>query len=150
MYFDPTLETVCDTIPAQEFLTRGENPDDDMSYLPPFMVAERGDCSFVKKVRVMEEAGVALAIIADNTNEDISNIVMSDDGTGSGIRIPSVLISKADGQILTDFMRTASQEQLDQISILVNFDMTNPDNRVEYDIWYSSSNDQALDFIQDF
>ena len=147
MYFDPTLETVCDTIPAQEFLTRGENPDDDMSYLPPFMVAERGDCSFVKKVRVMEEAGVALAIIADNTNEDISNIVMSDDGTGSGIRIPSVLISKADGQILTDFMRTASQEQLDQISILVNFDMTNPDNRVEYDIWYSSSNDQALDFI---
>jgi hypothetical protein len=110
VYFDPTLETVCDTIPAQEFLTRGEDPEDDMSYLPPFMVAERGDCSFVKKVRVMEEAGVALAIIADNTNEDISNIVMSDDGTGSGIRIPSVLISKADGQILTDFMRTASQE----------------------------------------
>jgi len=28
--------------------------------------------------------------------------------------------------------------------------MTREDNRVEYDIWYSSSNDQALDFIQDF
>ena len=67
----------------------------------------------MKKVRIMEEAGVALAIIVDNTNEDIDNIVMSDDGTGSGIRIPSVLISKTDGDILTDFMRTASQEQLD-------------------------------------
>lgn len=28
--------------------------------------------------------------------------------------------------------------------------MVRPDNRVEYDIWYSSSNDVALDFIHDF
>lgn len=28
--------------------------------------------------------------------------------------------------------------------------MLRPDNRVEYDIWYSSSNDMALDFIHDF
>ena len=28
--------------------------------------------------------------------------------------------------------------------------MARPDNRVEYDIWYSSSNDVALDFIQGF
>ena len=82
-------------------------------FLPPFMVADRGDCSFVKKVRNMEEAGVALAIIVDNKNENIDDIVMSDDGTGAGIRIPSVLISKTDGEKLTNFMRTASQEELD-------------------------------------
>jgi hypothetical protein len=28
--------------------------------------------------------------------------------------------------------------------------MKKPDNRVEYDIWYTSSNDVALDFIHDF
>ena len=28
--------------------------------------------------------------------------------------------------------------------------MTRPDNRVEYDIWYSSNNDLVLDFLQDF
>lgn len=28
--------------------------------------------------------------------------------------------------------------------------MSRPDNRVEYDIWLSSSNDKALDFVQDF
>lgn len=28
--------------------------------------------------------------------------------------------------------------------------MQRPDNRVEYDIWYSSNNDLVLDFIQDF
>jgi hypothetical protein len=29
---------------------------------------------------------------------------MSDDGTGSGIKIPSMLISKADGEILKNFL----------------------------------------------
>ena len=28
--------------------------------------------------------------------------------------------------------------------------MDKPDNRVEYDIWFTSSNDRALDFITDF
>lgn len=28
--------------------------------------------------------------------------------------------------------------------------MESPDNRVEYDLWYSSSNDRMLDFISDF
>jgi hypothetical protein len=58
----------------------------------------------------MEEAGVAMGIVVDNTDEDISDIVMSDDGTGAGIRIPSMLISKKDGQMLIDFLKTASQE----------------------------------------
>ena len=50
----------------------------------------------MKKVRGMEDAGVAVAIVIDSTDEDINTIVMSDDGSGAGIRIPSMLISKAD------------------------------------------------------
>jgi len=34
--------------------------------------------------------------------------------------------------------------------VVVEFKMQRPDNRVEYDIWYSSNNDMVLDFIQDF
>jgi len=115
------------------------------------MVAARGGCSFVTKVRNMEEVGVAVGIVIDNSDTElVSEIVMSDDGTGAGIRIPSMLISKSDGDKLLDFMKTASSEELAQISVLASFDMARPDNRVEYDIWYSSSNDLALDFIQDF
>ena len=33
---------------------------------------------------------------------------------------------------------------------MASFEMGRPDNRVEYDIWYSSSNDRSLDFISDF
>lgn len=33
---------------------------------------------------------------------------------------------------------------------MVDFKLQKPDNRVEYDIWMSSSNDRALDFVVDF
>lgn len=76
--------------------------------ITPFFIAERGDCSFVKKVRNMENIGVAVAIIIDNDQEEIDNVVMSDDGTGGGIRIPAMLIGKTDGKKLLDFLKRAS------------------------------------------
>lgn len=53
--------------------------------------------------------GIAVGIIIDNTNEDISKIVMSDDGTGGGIRIPSMLISKKDGDVLIKWLSEATE-----------------------------------------
>ena len=75
---------------------------------------------------------------------------MSDDGTGGGIRIPSMLVGKTEGAILIDFLKTCTAKEMKQITILADFIMKKPDNRVEYDIWFTSSNDRALDFIQDF
>lgn len=98
----------------------------------------------------MEEAGAAVGIVIDSSSEDISKVVMTDDGSGAGIRMPSMLISKKDGKILIDFLETASKEELDQLVIMANFEMVRPDNRVEYDIWYSSSDQKMLDFIEDF
>jgi hypothetical protein len=75
---------------------------------------------------------------------------MTDDGSGAGLRIPSMLVSKEDGDKLIDFMETASKKELESVLLLANFDMTRPDNRVEYDLWYTSTNEIMLDFIQDF
>ena len=104
----------------------------------------------MKKVRNMENIGVAVGIIVDSDEEDVDNVIMSDDGTGGGIRIPSMLVGKTDGKKLIDFIQRASNEELAQTAIMVDFKMEKPDNRVEYDIWYTSSNDRALDFISDF
>lgn len=54
----------------------------------------------MKKVRNMESIGVAVAIVIDDKEEDVDNIIMSDDGTGGGIRIPSMLIGKTEGNKL--------------------------------------------------
>lgn len=118
--------------------------------MTPFILADRGGCSFVQKVRNMEDAGAAVGIVVDNSDENIEDIVMSDDGTGAGIRMPSLLISKQDGLKLIDFLQTADSKQLDSLALMAAFEMGRPDNRVEYDIWYSSSNDRILDFITDF
>jgi hypothetical protein len=56
-----------------------------------------GECSFVTQTRNIENAGGAMALIIDTNEEDISDIILSDDGTGAGIRIPAMLINKHDG-----------------------------------------------------
>lgn len=61
----------------------------------------------------MENIGVAVAIIIDDNEEDIDGVIMSDDGTGGGIRIPSMLIGKTDGRKLIDYLKRASDEELD-------------------------------------
>lgn len=35
-----------------------------------------------------------MAVIIDMANDDVSKTILSDDGTGAGIRIPAVLINK--------------------------------------------------------
>jgi hypothetical protein len=66
----------------------------------------------VKKVRNMENIGVSVAIIIDDGDDDIEGVVMSDDGTGGGIRIPSMIISKKNGKKLIDFIKRASDEEI--------------------------------------
>jgi PA domain len=144
LYFDPQNPNACNEFKERTFDT---DADGDIT---PFFIAERGGCSFVKKARNMENIGVAVAIIVDNNEENVDNIIMSDDGTGGGIRIPSMLIGKTDGKKLIDFIKTSSNEEIKQVAIMADFIMDKPDNRVEYDIWFTSSNDRALDFITDF
>ena len=52
--------------------------------------------------------------------------------------------------MLIDFLEHNRDEEIKKIAILADFFMEKPDNRVEYDIWFTSSNDRALDFISDF
>jgi hypothetical protein len=71
---------------------------------------------------------------------------MGDDGTGTGIRIPSMLIGKEHGEIIL-----SSANKTDSVVTLsAEFVMPHPDNTVEMELWYSSSNTLALDFIKEF
>ena len=90
LHYDDEHQYSCQEFDESTVLKR----TDDVS---PFMIARRGECSFVQKVRNMENIGVAVSIIIDNRPEMIDEILMSDDGTGGGIRIPSMLIGSKDG-----------------------------------------------------
>jgi hypothetical protein len=72
----------------------------------PIFMVDRGNCSFVTKVRNIQNAGGHLALIVDNKDDDVNNILMVDDGTGSDIHIPAVLILKSDGDKIKNYMNS--------------------------------------------
>ena len=78
---------------------------DDPAMTTKILLVDRGTCTFVTKVRNAERAGASLVVVIDNVYENITNVIMGDDGTGTGIRIPSMLIGREDGAILRDFAK---------------------------------------------
>merc|ERR1711966_154035 len=58
------------------------------------VMLDRGNCTFVQKVRDAENIA-ANAVIIVNTDDTL--VTMADDGSGRNIGIPSVLISKSEG-----------------------------------------------------
>ncbi|CDW80556.1 vacuolar sorting receptor 3 [Stylonychia lemnae] len=145
LYYDADNHYGCKEFSHQDFQV---DYDGDIT---PFYIVERGGgCSFVTKVRNLENIEVSVVIIVNDSDKEVEDIVLSDDGTGGGIRIPSMIITKTDGKKLIDFVKRASQTELDQLALMAEFMMEKPDNRVEYDLWFTSSNDRALDFITDF
>ena len=101
-------ETINDENPVDEAqdAPKAEAPEFHFkqdAFATKIALLDRGNCSFVTKVRNAERAGASLVVVVDDRDEDIKNVIMGDDGTGMGIRIPSMLIGKDSGKILKEF-----------------------------------------------
>jgi hypothetical protein len=70
----------------------------------PIVLVDRGTCSYVTKTRNVQNIGGHLALIVNDKPGSIENIFMNDDGTGSDLIIPAVLISKEDGDKIKKFL----------------------------------------------
>ena len=147
VWYDPDNSDGCE--PFDIKITGEGDPDSEPS---PIVIVRRGECSFVKKVRNIEHAGGALAIIIDNKEDERSeDVIMVDDGTGNGINIPSLLITKREGDaVLKEIQKCNLEKKISWVQLVARFDLPHPDNRVEYDLWYSSSSEKSLDFIKNF
>ena len=85
-YFDTENPEGCDEFNRTTFPSAGESP---------VVLVGRGGCSFVQKVRNVEHAGAKMAIVVDEKdNEAMESIIMVDDGTGNGVKIPSVMVNE--------------------------------------------------------
>ena len=60
-HYDPEDELVCNELTEESF-----NRTVSAGDLSPFYMARRGECSFVQKVRNMENIGIAVGIVVDN------------------------------------------------------------------------------------
>ena len=117
----------------------------------PIVIVERGNCTFVQKVRNVEHGGGKMAIIVDELdNENVKYVVMVDDGTGNGIFIPSAMMNKGPGNKIIEYFRNNNEEHTKQVKFVMGFKINNPDNHVEYDLLLSTYQDRALDFVSEF
>ena len=127
---------------------------------PYLLMVDRGDCSFVQKVRNAQRSGAAGVIIADNTclckdsdcvsanGEDTCQTaepIMADDGSGADISIPSFLMFKKDADSVKAEVKANNMVQIEMAWALPN-----PDDRVEYDLWTTPSDIVSRDFQSEF
>ena len=116
-YFGQTMENIM--YYTKRPLCDGQLPDTP-AYIKQqgyFLLVDRGECSFVEKIRNAQKDGAAAVFIADDRclcSEDglcETNVeevcekfepFMDDDGTGSDINIPSMLLLKSDADRLRE------------------------------------------------
>ncbi|CAG9335006.1 unnamed protein product [Blepharisma stoltei] len=148
-------------IVGRVFLPRNENQykgcspldhiswDDDPDIVnSPILLLERGGCSFVVKVRNAQNIGASAVLIMNNVDGSIDPITMIDDGTAGNIDIPSLLITKADGDLIKDYIKKESFQT--RVALSISFEMPHPDNTVEYDIWMTSGFPIMRKFLYEF
>ena len=90
-------------------------------------MVDRGNCTFVTKVRNVQRIGGALALVIDNTDENLDRVIMTDDGTGSDIFIPALMITKSDGDRLKAYFMQNKNDAtiLSSIVASIEFKMVN-------------------------
>lgn len=135
-------------VPRPDTIHNSPSSSHDQARLINIVMVRRGVCSFVTKVRVAAAKGAHAVIIVDKedsklTSKDLQKIIVADDGYGNTIRIPSVLISKQEGQALIDAARA------EEIIVELAWDI--PTNKVVgVDIWMSSGSHDSQQFLANF
>lgn len=135
------------------------DPSWDSTYL---LMVDRGSCTFVTKVRRAQSFGASGVIIADNRcicddaecHPDSGSLscentepIMADDGSGSGITIPAILLWKSDADKIKSYIEESPSVK---IQAKLEWSLPNPDARVEWELWSTSTDDTSLDFLNDF
>mmetsp|Transcript_988 Transcript_988/g.1288 ORF Transcript_988/g.1288 Transcript_988/m.1288 type:complete len:486 (-) Transcript_988:398-1855(-) len=166
--------TMCDPS-AINSNSKGGYPtrSDNSPWKPPFiLLIDRGDCSFVQKVRHSQRAGASAVLIADSlcicghegceddnysmeagapppTKEgqicESQEPIMADDGSGSDISIPSFLLFKEDAEPLKKALMKETH-----VRAQLSFSVPAPDSRVEYDLWTSPADATTRELTEDF
>ncbi|KAG0525409.1 hypothetical protein BDA96_06G054100 [Sorghum bicolor] len=126
--------------------------------MPTFLLVDRGDCLFAKKVWNAQNAGASAVLVVDDKDEPLitMDLPREDDDAAKyiqNITIPSALIDKIFGDQLKKAVKDGEM-------VNVNLDwreaVPHPDERVEYELW-TNSNDECgpkcnmlMNFLKEF
>jgi len=121
--------------------------DDDTNPTRKILLVDRGTCSFVRKVRMGQNAGAAAVIVMDNQYHHNKRVFMANDGSGDDIKIPSVFVDYDTGVML----KTALTSWNDN-TVRVSLDWALPETKgkVRWSLWTSAEDRVAKTFKENF
>eukprot|EP00584_Thalassiosira_punctigera_P006094 CAMPEP_0172543042 /NCGR_PEP_ID=MMETSP1067-20121228/13528_1 /TAXON_ID=265564 ORGANISM="Thalassiosira punctigera, Strain Tpunct2005C2" /NCGR_SAMPLE_ID=MMETSP1067 /ASSEMBLY_ACC=CAM_ASM_000444 /LENGTH=1502 /DNA_ID=CAMNT_0013329371 /DNA_START=170 /DNA_END=4676 /DNA_ORIENTATION=- len=123
---------------------------------PFILMVDRGQCTFVTKVRNAQNVGALAAIIADNTclcdagdlcasspNQDceLNWPIMADDGSGKDIAIPSFFMLKQDADAIKAQLRANND-------VMIEMTAKQLSGRVDYELWMSITDEVSKAFLE--
>jgi hypothetical protein len=113
-------------------------------------MVDRGNCKFIEKARNIQNAGGKVALIVNNNDADPTSVIMRDDGTGSDIMIPLVLISKKDGEILKEYYNNNKKnpDALRKLVLDVDFQIEHSGNTAKVEVFMNSDSVEVYKLVQ--
>ena len=127
----------CDSIPYIGYRTD-----------PSILLVDRGECLFTVKVQNAQLAGFK-AVLVVNSEEDTEDLpFMADNGSGSSLATPSMIIKKSAGELLKNALK--SPFGVDPVMISMGWGLPRPDNKVEWSMWTSALDPGSAHFKVNF
>jgi hypothetical protein len=112
---------------------------------PLIVMFDRGDCAFVLKVKHAQDVGARAVLISDNIpGQDISKIIMKDNGLGGNLYIPAMLISYEDGEKLKEFVSEPG------VSLSIGFDIPKSKESIKISLVLTSFGYESLELMKLF
>ena len=134
VYFHEAVAKACSPVDHIEI---------DKEHTLAVLLADRGNCSFAIKARHAQDAGYKALVLVDDSDENVSDIIMGDSGNGGNLFIPTFMIGKRDGNDIKSFTNNSD------VQLKLTFDVEKR-SRVHLRVVYSSDNHKALNFFADF
>lgn len=146
-------------LPANDTLLCSDHIEIDPPDQPFALLVDRGNCSYVSKVRNAQILGASGVIIANNlcdcgdsnctstsTKCDESPPIMKNDGSGGDISIPSMMLPKNVSDAVKDVMRNKNQPVLVEMA----WQVPKFQDAVTMDIWYTPLDKPSMEFLTNF
>ena len=121
-----------------------ELPDSQKS--KSILLVERNDCSFTQKSINVQKEGGKLAIIMDNhRNENPGSIIMVDDGRGSQVHIPTILLSYEDGEEILKILQQETKKT--SVALSIEFQLPKKE-KSDLTLWLDIAEHQNFIFLR--
>lgn len=111
------------------------------------LLAYNGQCSVVQKARNAQNAGASMLLLINNNEQDIKDVLLEDDGSGSDIKIPIGLISLSNGRIMQNYIENNPKSR---VMVEINFQKKEPKKLVQFKLFFSSSELRAYILLGNF